>query len=204
MNQKHILTVLFAVITIISCGDNAEKAPSSEGDSATPSSASSETSTNSNPDAASTTTVSANDAAIAVIEDNKVRLKLHALIEVVPDPLAPGKPTDGKKVFAADISAEYLEAHNTSPAEYMLTSYIVDDKGNKHSLPKGSIRLAMVVSEAQAQQDNNAGAAFNQSNVTAGQKFRGRQYGFEMDAGNKPVRWGMRLNGKDLEVAIGQ
>jgi hypothetical protein len=200
MKQNSIFLFLMAAL-LSSCGSSESSSPAQNGDSTSQAANASEATppaNQTNPSAAVTT----DDAAIAVIGNDKVRFKLHSLIEVTPDPSAPGKPAEGKKGYAADISVEYLTGHNTSPAEYMLTSYLLDDKGNKLSLPQGSIRVGMQVSEAQAKADNISGEAFNQSNPPAGQKFRGRQYGVEMDAANKAVKWGMMLDGKTVEVDI--
>lgn len=200
MTQKNIFLVLIAA-SLASCGSNDSSSANQTGDSTNKTTGTETTSSN---QTGSPTAVATDDPAIAVIENDKVRFKLHSLIEVTPDAGAPGKPAEGKKYYAADISAEYLAGHNTSAAEYMLTSYLVDDKGNKHSLPQGSIRVAMMTSEAQAKEDNVNGEAFNQSTPATGQKFRGRQYGVEMDAANKVVKWGMMLDGKTIEVDVKQ
>jgi hypothetical protein len=200
MHFKQLHPFLFFTALLAACNDSSESSNMVAADNissapATASTASTTTSSNA-------VAVSTDAAAIAVIENDQVRFKLHSLPEVVPDAGAPGKPAPGTKVYAADISVEYLKGHEKSAAEYLLSSYIIDDKGNKYSLPLGSTRLAMVVSEAQAQLDNAAGAAFNESNPPTGKKYRGRQYGFEMEAANKPVKWGMMLNGKEMQVGI--
>lgn len=189
---------LAVAIFLIACSNNAETSTAeSKADTANRSVATPATN-----EPTATTTVNTDDRAIATIENDKVRFKLHGLPEVVPDPAAPGKANAGKKIYAADISVEYLAAHNRSPAEYMLSSYLLDEKGAKYSLPLGSTRLALTVSEAQAKEDNANGEAFNLSNPAAGQKFRGRHYGVEMDASAKPAKWGMMLDGKEIEVDI--
>ena len=198
MNQKHFFLLLSVAVLLAACSNNAESSSNASVDTAKESVAEAPTATA----PTATTTVSTNDPAIAVIENEKIRFKLHALHEVVPDAAAPSKANAGKKIYAADISAEYLMAHEKSPAEYMLSAYLLDEKGNKFSLPLGSTRLALTVSESQAQEDNVNGAAFNQSNPPAGQKFRGRHYGVEMDAAAKPAKWGMVLDGKTIEVDI--
>lgn len=200
MKQNSIFLFLMAAL-LSSCGSNESSSTAQNGDS-TSQAANAPEAASPGTQAVPSAAVTTDDAAIAVIENDKVRFKLHSLIEVTPDPAAPGKPEEGKKSYAADISVEYLTGHNTSPAEYMLTSYLVDDKGNKLSLPQSSIRVGMQVSEAQAKADNISGEAFNQSNPPAGQKFRGRQYGVEMDAANKAVKWGMMLDGKTVEVEL--
>lgn len=201
MTQKNIFLFLVAAL-MASCGSNDSPSANQPGDSTNQTTANTETTAPNQ--TGNTTVVTTDDPAIAVIENDKVRFKLHSLIEVTPDPAAPGKPAEGKKYYAADISAEYLSGHNTSPAEYMLSSYLTDDKGNKLSLPQSSIRVGMMVSEAQAKTDNINGEAFNQSTPATGQKFRGRQYGVEMDAANKVVKWGMMLDGKTIEVDVKQ
>ena len=200
MKQTLFPFALAVAVLLTACGDSTTAAEKSN-DSSTATSPGPEVTNQSSPAAP---TASANDRAIAVIENSQVRFKLHSLQEVTPAADAPAKQAEGKTVYAADISAEYLAPHNKSAAEYMLSSYIVDDKGNKLSLPMGSTRLAMLVSSSQAAQDNAAGEAFNQSNPTKGQVFRGRHYGVEMQSGNKPVKWGMQLDGKEVEVAIQQ
>lgn len=197
MSKQFSLIAVIALLLLTSCGSSDSKTETATKTAAEKNDSSNKPLTPGNP----TTSPSTYAPAIAVIENENIRFKLHQLIEITPDPTAPGKLAADKRVYAANISVESLQADNTSPAEYMLTSFILDDKGKKHSLPMGSVKLATLVSNAQAEEDNRTGEAFGRS-LAAGEKLRGTNYGVEMDANAKPVKWGMILNGKEISVDI--
>lgn len=197
MNGKNIFLALATASLMAACGGSADTKPAAEENKA----ATSQPAATDQP-AANNEVANTNDPAIAVIENDKVRFKLHSLQPVTPDPSAPGKPAAGKKVYVADISVEYLQGHNVSAAEYMLGSYLQDDKGQKHSLSLGSVKLAMVVSSEQASRDNLSGEAFGRSNPPTGAKMRGTQYGAELDEATKPVKWSITLDGKEVIVNL--
>ncbi len=87
--------------------------------------------------------VSTAGPALAVLENADVRFKLHGLLEFKPHDEVLGKPDPAKKYIMADISCENIGTKNVYPAQYMLSAYLLDDKGNKHSLPLSVKTVAM-------------------------------------------------------------
>jgi hypothetical protein len=75
--------------------------------------------------------VSTDDPALAVLENADVRFKLHGLLEFKPEGDVISKPDPAKKYIMADISCENVGTRNVYPAEYMLSAYLVDNKGQQ-------------------------------------------------------------------------
>ena len=125
--------------------------------------------------------VSTADPALAVLENAGVRFKLHGLLEFKPRDEALGKPDPAKKYVMADISCENIGTKNVYPAQYMLSAYLLDNKGNKHSLPLSVKTVAMFDGHPANTYTREQSEGFYRENFAPGEKARGFLYGVEVD-----------------------
>jgi hypothetical protein len=125
--------------------------------------------------------VSTSDPALAVLENADVRFKLYQLLEFKPEGDMISKPDPSKKYIMADISCENIGTRNVYPAEYMLSAYLVDNKGNKHSLPLSVKTVALFDGNPANKYTKEQSQGFYRDNFAPGEKARGFLYGVEVD-----------------------
>jgi len=125
--------------------------------------------------------VSTADPALAVLENADVRFKLHQLLEFKPEGDMISKPDPSKKYIMADISCENIGTRNVYPAEYMLSAYLVDNKGNKHSLPLSVKTVALFDGNPANKYTKEQSQGFYRDNFAPAEKARGFLYGVEVD-----------------------
>jgi hypothetical protein len=144
--------------------------------------------------------VSTDDPALAVLENADVRFKLHGLLEFKPEGDVISKPDPSKKYIMADISCENIGTKNVYPAEYMLSAYLVDNKGNKHSLPLSVKTVALFDGNPANQYTKEQSQGFYRDNFGPGEKARGFLYGVEVDKDVTLTK--LVMEARDLKASV--
>jgi|GEM_PF-3370654 len=138
--------------------------------------------------------------ALAVLENAYVRFKLHGLLEFKPQDEALDKPDPRKKYIMADISCENIGTKNIYPAQYMLSAYLLDNKGNKHSLPLSVKTVAMFDGNPANPYPREQSEGFYRENFGPGEKARGFLYGVEVDKDVTLTR--LVMEARDLKASV--
>ncbi len=144
--------------------------------------------------------VSTADPALAVLENADVRFILHQLLEFKPEGDAISKPDPAKKYVIADISCENIGTRNVYPAEYMLSAYLVDNKGNKHSLPLSVKTVALFDGNPANKYTKEQSEGFYRDNFGPGEKARGFLYGVEVDKDVTLTK--LVMEARDLKASV--
>ncbi len=144
--------------------------------------------------------VSTDGPTLAVLENADVRFKLHALLEFKPEGDVISKPDPAKKYIMADISCENIGTRNVYPAEYMLSAYLVDNKGNKHSLPLSVKTVALFDGNPANKYTKEQSQGFYRDNFAPGEKARGFLYGVEVDKDVTLTR--LVMEAQDLKASV--
>jgi hypothetical protein len=144
--------------------------------------------------------VSTAGPALAVLENADVRFKLHGLLEFKPVGDVVSKPDPAKKYVMADISCENIGTKNVYPAEYMLSAYLVDNKGNKHSLPMSVKTVALFDGNPANKYTKEQSQGFYRDNFGPGEKARGFLYGVEVDKDVTLTK--LVMEAKDLKASV--
>jgi hypothetical protein len=144
--------------------------------------------------------VSTDDPALAVLENADVRFKLHGLLEFKPEGDVISKPDPSKKYIMADISCENVGTKNVYPAQYMLSAYLVDNKGNKHSLPLSVKTVALFDGNPANKYTKEQSQGFYRDNFAPGEKARGFLYGVEVDKDVTLTR--LVMEAQDLKASV--
>lgn len=144
--------------------------------------------------------VSTADPALAVLENADVRFKLHELLEFKPEGDLISKPDPSKKYIMADISCENIGTKKIYPAQYMLSAYLVDDKGNKHSLPLSVKTVALFDGNPANKYTKEQSQGFYRDNFSPGEKARGFLYGVEVDKNVNLTK--LVMEAQDLKASV--
>ncbi len=144
--------------------------------------------------------VSTAGPALAVLENAHVRFKLHQLLEFKPEGDVISKPDPSKKYIMADISCENIGTRNVYPAEYMLSAYLVDNKGNKHSLPLSVKTVALFDGNPANKYTKEQSQGFYRDNFGPGEKARGFLYGVEVDKDVTLTK--LVMEARDLKASV--
>ncbi|MBD0257749.1 MAG: hypothetical protein ICV83_18705 [Cytophagales bacterium] len=144
--------------------------------------------------------VSTAGPALAVLENADVRFKLHQLLEFKPEGDVISKPDPSKKYVMTDISCENIGTRNVYPAEYMLSAYLVDNKGNKHSLPLSVKTVALFDGNPANKYTQEQSQGFYRDNFGPGEKARGFLYGVEVDKDVTLTK--LVMEARDLKASV--